>query len=295
MPYTPVFPAGVANLPTTDVTDTAANAGNLAGNPLGLSPWLNGNLAELQAVQNFVLTRNYGDIIAPASPTVYDDEFPIVGGVTTPNAKWSISGTATNASCNLVSPNFLQQAIAFGATGQISIKAQQALTNPVLSTSWLFQFKLRFILSCFQVTAANTGTALEWAIGITKTTATTKGFWLFGNTTYNLGATGTQPVQWFSLTVWRGQAGNTQLNACSAVVTGEDLRVQMGVQATNLVCNVSNDGYNWVNLYSEPYATGTTFVGLIPTQLTLQLDNQNTANTSNAGFVAWDYCRCLHL
>lgn len=231
-------------------------------------------------------TNDFGDLVAPASPTVYDDEFTssVISG------KWTISGTGTGITCAQVAPTYLQMANAYNA-GVVAIAAKQNLSG--LSASWMFQFKLRFMSMPQSMPTANSESYLEAQIGLTATSPASKGFWLSLLATSAL-LTGGLTTDSLSLNLARGIGGATSLTSMAYNASGLDIRIQIGVMGGNLVCNVSNDGYNWVQVYYEAYS-GTTFAGNPPQLLILQYDDNATANGHNAGYVAWDYVRCLHL
>lgn len=240
--------------------------------------------------------QDFGDLVAPSSPTVYDDEFTAA----TLDPKWTVSGVVAGVTCQPQPPTYLAQIINYQGAGTTSlgVSALQNLTAPALSTSWLFQFKLRWNMMPQQIGVASSNTYQQWWIGFAKTTATTKGFWLYGTAANFQGAAGTQYFMYpMQLQLARGVGAGVNLNITSMMSTGVDLRVQMGVQGANLVCNVSVDGYTWVTIYSEAYSTGTTFAGLVPNQL--QIGYGNGGGGANAllgsGYAAWDYVRCLHL
>lgn len=242
-------------------------------------------------------TADFGDLVAPSSPTVYDDEFT----AGTLNSKWTVSNTGPAITCLLQPPTYLTQTLTYQGTGTTNYgsSAKQNLTAPVLSTSFMFQFKVRWSLFPYITGAATTSTYIEFEIGLTKTTATTKGFWLYGQAQCYEGTAGTQQIMSpLQIQFVRGVNAGTGLLALTNIAGGLDLRVQMGVNASgNLVCNLSMDGYNWVTVYSENFASGPTFTGLVPNLLTLGFDNGGGGTNAGygSGYVAWDYVRCLHL
>jgi hypothetical protein len=229
--------------------------------------------------------QEYGDLIRPASPSAYDDEFT---SATLNTTQWTVTGTGTLFTCANQAPSYLNMAIAYGASGHITIRATETI---VTAAGFLFQFKCRFAFMPYQVTAAGNSAFLECAVGLLIPGS--KGFWVFVIAQQMQPPTTTPQVpliQYTSIGVYRGTGAATQLTLLGWLTSGTDIRFQLGMQGSNLVCNISNDGYNWVNIYNELFS-GATFGGAFPTSLILDLDNANTTNTNNAGYVAWDYVR----
>jgi hypothetical protein len=225
-----------------------------------------------------------GDLIAPTNPTAYDDEFTS----TTLNPKWTQAGTVTGALIQMVAPSFVQLSNAFGATGHIALSINETI---LCAANFMFQFKLRFILNPNAPTTGGVAAYQEASIILSVPGSHALGFWL---TAQAYQYTTTPGVQSFfpSIGVYKGTGQSTPLLQNYGWMSGLDLRVQIGNVGANIVINISNDGLNWVQIYSEPFSgSGTSFNGAFPTNLALGYDNANTGNSSNSGFAAFDYVR----
>lgn len=74
-----MFPSSVLNLPTLDPTDSMANAGAAAGNPMGMVSYLNSLIAEVKALENSLLNGSWSSVptgtivpfAGPVAPTNY--------------------------------------------------------------------------------------------------------------------------------------------------------------------------------------------------------------------------------
>jgi hypothetical protein len=73
-----------------------------------------------------------------------------------------------------------------------------------------------------------------------------------------------------------------------------DIRLRIGIQGSNLVVQVYNDGYNWLTAYSETFSSGHSLTRALPNTLVLQADDVSSTNASNnALLAAWDYVRMI--
>ena len=232
-----------------------------------------------------------GDIVPPAIPDLSNDEF--TGGVLAP--KWALStipaGTAIQLTPAGNKSTFLQFVNQFNTSGSISLSATQSGLS--LVANWMYQFKLRFVLGAKIITAANSQAYQETSIVLSNPASSHAiGLWLTDQAYEGASA---PYVYYPSLGVYRGIGQNTLLVQNYPLMSGLDLRVQIGNVgggSGTLVINVSNDGINWVTIWSEPYSgSGTSFNGAFPTQLALFYDNAATGNVNNWGYAAYDYVR----
>jgi hypothetical protein len=223
-----------------------------------------------------------GDLIAPATPTAYDDEFTS----TSLNAQWTASGTVPGALIKMVAPTFVQFSNAYGVTGAVSLKITEAI---LCAANFMFQFKLRFALVPNQPTANGVYAYQDLSIILSIPGSHALGFYL---TAYGIQDSGGSQSLLPELSVWKGSNQGTPLLQNYLWMSGLDLRVQIGNVGSNIVVNISNDGLNWVQVYSEPFVgSGTSFNGAYPTQLALGYDNNGVSNPANAGYAAFDYVR----
>ena len=229
-----------------------------------------------------------GDLIPPAIPKPYDDEF------TGTLAKWtqSISTGALLQQTPSGNPTFVQFVNPFNTAGHVAITLSQSAMS--LTNNWMFQFKLRFVLNANLVTTPGNNTYQETDIIFSNPASSHAiGFYITNNGYENSSPNLQTFYPLFS--VWRGISQSAMLVQTLAFFSGLDLRVQIGNvggSSGQLVINISNDGINWVTIYSEPYSgSGTSFNGAFPTNLQIGYDNSASGNNNNSGYAAYDYVR----
>lgn len=304
--------------PTTLITDTTPGVdiyppqsgqafGTYSGSPVGTAnpdhpTWMKRTSDELVSIEQalglpsnpavgsilYQINQDYGDYAAPASPSAYNDEF--IGTLNT--TQWTPSGTGTGATIQNVAPSYCQFQVTQGAsTTATTLK----LTETIVSTStFMWQTKVRFMLNPVSLTAAGS-TYAEIAFVLKNTTAS-KGFGIFlvAQSFFSAGTGGINyPIQ---LSCNRGNALATANTSTSLLITGSDLRMRMGISGANLVAQISQDGYNWMTIWSEVFSTGNSLGGSLPNQLYLQMDNAGSLAGNFAGgsmMSSWDYVRMM--
>jgi len=234
----------------------------------------------------YQINQDYGDYAAPVSPSAYNDEF--IGTLNT--TQWTTSGTGTGATIQNVGPTYCQMQVVQGASTSVTTLK---LTETIVSTStFMWQTKVRFMLSPVAI-AASGSTYAEVAFVLKNTTASKAiGIFLvaqvfFATNQYSY------PI---TLGVNRGNTLGTANTSCMLANTGLDIRLRIGISGSNLVCWVSVDGYNWMQIWSEVFSSGNSLAGSLPNQLYLQMDNTGSTSGNIAGgamMSAWDYVRMM--
>jgi hypothetical protein len=225
---------------------------------------------------------DYGDLVPPSSPSVYNDEFTS----TTINPQWTVSGVSGARFCQMVQPTYLQMGTPQGQGGVVDIALSETVST---AANWLFQFKQRLVLMPAETGTDNASSYLE--SGILLQASTNKAISVFITAQAYQGSSPAQVYYYTSISVYRGAAEAVELVANQLMFTGLDVRIQIGQVGSQLVVNVSNDAWNWVTVWAENYNTGNSFTGQFPVLLQLSFDNSSTPNSANAGYVAWDYVR----
>jgi len=302
--------------PTTLITDTTPGAdiyppqsgqafGTYSGAPVGTAnpdhpTWMKRISDEMVSVESalglpsspavgsilYQINQDYGDYAAPASPSAYNDEF--IGTLNT--TQWTTSGTGTGATIQNVAPSYCQMALIQGASTSVTTLK---LTETIVSSgTFMWQTKVRFMLSPVAI-AVSGSTYAEVAFVLKNTTASKAiGIFLvaqvfFATNQYSY------PI---TIGVNRGNTLATANTSCMLVNTGSDIRMRIGIISSNLVCQISMDGYNWMQIWSEVYSSGNSLAGNAPNQLYLQTDNASSSSGSIAGgafLSAWDYVRMM--
>lgn len=228
--------------------------------------------------------NDYGDLIAPVFPISgyngqFDDEFT-AGSL---NAKWTVTGARTNVTAQTQAPSYLQMAFQYASGASVLLQVTETLQS--ITAGFLFQAKVRFIM--LPASAATAGADYVVETGFVLAAAGHAfGVYIGG---YTIGfAAG--PAMQLNLSCFRGVAQGIPLTSTMAMMSGMDLRIRMGMVGANLVCQISNDAYNWVTIYREVFSTGPTFGGVYPTGLYFELDNGSSGGGS-AGISCWDYVR----
>jgi hypothetical protein len=224
---------------------------------------------------------DYGDLIVPASPTSYDDEFT---GTLNTTTKWTVAGTVTGqVTCANQAPSYLQMASQYGTSGAFTLTCTETI---VTAAGFMFQWKVRLLLTPFFPTAA-TSAYMAATCGLLFGTTNSIGLKFYAQT-----SGGTTPLQYSQPLVYNGNAFGTQVKAlASGLLTGLDYRIRIGLSGANLVVQLSPDGWNWLTVYSEVFASGPSLTNNFPTSLRMQLDNAGTGNANSSGMACWDYVR----
>jgi hypothetical protein len=274
---------------TSDYIDGTGSSRPLASQPLatstaaGLLAQLSGKVSDYVGGDNSchdLLAFLGGDMLPPVTPDPQNDEF-ITAGLT----GWTQSGTKTGATITQLS-TFAQLAIAAGTSGPTILSISKSITT---AANWLFQFKLRFAFAANVVSAANANSWMETWIQISLPGAHGFAVYIIDNGFANASAV---PLFYPQIAILKGASFGTHLATSYALFTGQDLRLQIGNVGSNLVVNLSNDGINWVTIYSEPYTgAATSFNGAFPTNLALGFDNGGQNDLISSGYVAFDYLR----
>jgi Collagen triple helix repeat (20 copies) len=262
-------------------TATAGLLAQLSGNA---TDYVGGDNA-CHAAPSFL---DYGDLIPPASPSAYNDEFT----TSTINAKWTLSGTTAAATIQQQAPTYLQMAVVYGSGSVIStLQATEAIVS---SSTFMWQTKVRFVFAPYWVSVASRQGVAQCALGLKV--GTTAGFQiLLSYSTY----TDVNANQYYytNVVVNSGPLFATGRTNQALVNTGLDLRLRIGIQGANLVAQISNDGYNWLTIYSEVFATGPSLGGALPNTLILYTSNSQTSPvgqaSSGALLAAFDYVRMI--
>jgi hypothetical protein len=267
----------------TNAFHAIPSAGTLAA---GLLNQISGKVTDYvggdNACHDLIGLIGAGDLIAPASPSIYNDEFT---SATLNSPQWTQAGAAAGAVIQMVAPSFVQLSNAYGVTGHVSLTISEAI---ICAANFLFQFKLRFVLAPNAPATAGVGAYQETSIQLSIPGSHAIGLFLTSQGYANSAGGLFYP----NLGVYKGTALTTNILNSYLWMSGLDLRVQIGNVGPNIVINVSNDALNWVQIYSEPFVgSGTSFNGAFPTNLTLGYDNGATSNNTNAGYAAFDYVR----
>jgi len=239
-------------------------------------------------------TSDYGDLQAPLSPSVYDDEFT----GTSLSSKWTPSNSA-GTTTGLLQPTYYQMVQPFGTTGHTKIQLSQAFgtgANPPLAAGFQFQFKFRFQMNPYAPATAGNSNYLDVHLGLTFSTTRSIGFLIEAQTFYP--PSGIAASLYF-LTAWATNGPSTNIgigggpinNGQQFVMTGLDLRVKIGLFGGNLQIWLSNDGWNWTLFYTEIFNGGPSLNNNYPDHMILDFDNANSNQANSSGYVAWDYVR----
>lgn len=295
-----VFPGGL-------ITDTSSGVGiyppqpgqafgTWSGPPSGTAnpdhpTWMKQMADEVVALEANLqqYANDYGDSIAPASPSAYNDEFT---SATLNTTQWTVSGTGVGATVQNQLPTYLQMQVVFGAS--TTATTLKVLETIVSSSTFMWQCKVRFQLGPYNTTTA--GSSYQTLTFALKNTTANKAIAILLQAQYFYSAT--QGGYFYPLTanVSRGAALGTSNSSVMYVPSGLDIRMRIGVVSGNLVCQISNDGTNWLTIWSEVFSSGLSLGGSLPNQLWLQMDNAgSTAGmiSSTAMLSAWDYVRML--
>lgn len=230
-------------------------------------------------------TGDFGDVVAPVSPSPYDDEFTS----SSISSNWTLAGTGTGKTIQQVAPSYLQMAAAYGAAAGATVLT--ATKSIVSSSTFMWQAKFRFLFSPQQATAAGyTFGDLYFGLKVGSTKSIAIG--LYAGTLFSSSSqTFFYPI---TLQIINGPNFNNGFIVQCFVPTGLDIRARIGIQGTNLVVQVSNDAYNWLTVYSEVFASGPSLGNSLPDTMVLDADNKGSLTGTppfSPFLVAWDYVR----
>ena len=228
-----------------------------------------------------------GDLVAPASPSTYNDEFTS----STIAGKWTLSGATTGKTIQQQAPTWLQMAINYSYTGVATLAAQETIVS---SASFMWQTKVRFLFSPYANDGASTDLFAEVAF-LLRSVAANKAIGVYLTAEAYTPSTGLVDYFPLTLSVYSGPSQGTLEADQMFVPTGLDLRLRIGIQGTSLVVQISNDAYNWLTVYSETFSSGPSLNGNLPDTLILQTDNKGSSGglSNGAQLAAWDYVRMM--
>jgi hypothetical protein len=227
-----------------------------------------------------------GDLIPPASPSAFDDEFKSA----TLNPKWTISGAKALVTATLTGSDYLQLAYQYGATGSIVLRATEPLTG--IAAGFGFQIKLRGVLNSYGSGGASTNYLGNVAFGL-LTSSRSIGVGLSVQTETD--GSGTQ-LWYIMFGIWKGSGMGNLFYETPAMYTGTDLRFKIwndtsGGTPGQLSIAVSTDAINWLTIYTEAFSNGGSLNGTFPTSLVLDVDSGGATGGGGAAMGAFDYVR----